>query len=165
MLKCVNVLNKCLQRRSSIWTFFRVFSSNDEYWESLEKSHDCLYYLRTEKKMMCSAAWCVVSVVCCRGSNAWWRHQMETFSALLDFCVGNSPITGEFPTQSPVARCFDVFFYLLLNKRLSKQWWGWWFDTPSRPLWRHCNAPVLLNPDRRALALPHCIEVCSTSWD
>ena len=31
------------------------------------------------------------------------------------------------------------FFYLRLNKRLSKQWWGWWFETPSRPLWLHCN--------------------------
>ena len=26
-----------------------------------------------------------------------------------------------------------------LNKRLSKQLWGWWFETLSRPLWRHCN--------------------------
>ena len=34
---------------------------------------------------------------------------------------------------------FDVFFDLRLNKRLSKQSWGWWFDTPSHPLWRHCN--------------------------
>ena len=29
---------------------------------------------------------------------------------------------------------------LCLNKRLSKQWWGWWFETPPYPLWRHCNA-------------------------
>ena len=28
---------------------------------------------------------------------AWWRHQMETFSALLALCAGNSPVTGEFP--------------------------------------------------------------------
>ena len=27
-----------------------------------------------------------------------------------------------------------------LNKRLSKQSRGWWFETPSRSLWRHCNA-------------------------
>ena len=27
----------------------------------------------------------------------WWRHQMETFSALLAFCAGNSPVPGEFP--------------------------------------------------------------------
>ena len=70
---------------------------------------------------------------------SWWRHQMETFSALLAICVGNSPVTGEFPTQRPVTRSFDGFFDLCMNKRWSKQWWGWWFKTPSRPLWRHCN--------------------------
>ena len=45
-----------------------------------------------------------------------------------------------FPAQRTVTRSLDVFFDLHLNKRLSKQWWGWWFETPSRPLWRHCNA-------------------------
>ena len=56
-----------------------------------------------------------------------WRHQMETVSALLVLCARNSPVTGEFPTQRPVTRSFDVFFDLRLNKRLSKQSWGWWF--------------------------------------
>ena len=65
---------------------------------------------------------------------------METFSALLSLCAGNSPVTGEFHAQRPVTRSFDVFFDLRLNKRLSKQSWGWWFKTPSRPSWRHCNA-------------------------
>ena len=60
-------------------------------------------------------------------------------SALLALCVGNSPVTGEFPSQRPVTRSFDVFFDLRLNKRLSKQWWGCWFETLSRSLWRHCN--------------------------
>ena len=69
----------------------------------------------------------------------WWRHQMETFSALLAICAGNSPVPGEFPTQRPVARSFDVYFDLRLNKQLSKQSWGWWLETPSRPLWRHRN--------------------------
>ena len=64
---------------------------------------------------------------------------METFSSLLTLCAGNSPVTGEFPAQRPVTRSFDVFFDLRLNKRLSKQWWGWWFETPPRPLWRHCD--------------------------
>ena len=45
---------------------------------------------------------------------------METFSALLDLCVGDSPGTGEFPSQRPVTQSFDVFFDLHLNKRLSK---------------------------------------------
>ena len=69
----------------------------------------------------------------------WWRHQMETFSALLAVCAGNSPVPGEFPAPRPVTRSFNVFFDLRLNKRLSKQWWGWWFETLSRPLWRHRN--------------------------
>ena len=69
----------------------------------------------------------------------WWRHQMETFSPLLAICAGNSPVSGEFPAQRPVTRSFDVFFDLRLNKRLSKQWWGWWFETLSGPLWCHCN--------------------------
>ena len=69
----------------------------------------------------------------------WWCHQMETFFALLAICTGNSPITGEFPAQRPGARSFDVFFDLHLNKLFSKQWWGWWFETPSCPLWRHHN--------------------------
>ena len=35
---------------------------------------------------------------------------MKTFSALLAICVGNSPVTGEFPTQRPVTRSFNAFF-------------------------------------------------------
>ena len=69
----------------------------------------------------------------------WWRHQMETFSALLAICAGNSPVPGEFPTQRPVTRSFDVYFDLRPNKRLSKQSWSWWFETLSPPLWRHGN--------------------------
>ena len=69
--------------------------------------------------------------------HTWWRHQMETFSALLAICAVNSPVPGEFPTQRPVTRSFDVYFDLRPNKRLSKQSWGWWFETQSRPLWRH----------------------------
>ena len=64
---------------------------------------------------------------------------METFSALLALCVGNSPVTGEFPSQRPVTRSFGGLFDLRLNNRLSKQWRGQWFETPSRSLWRHCN--------------------------
>ena len=64
---------------------------------------------------------------------------METFSALLAFCAGNSPVTGEFPAQRTMTRSFDVFFDLRLDKRLSKQWWGWWFETTSHPSWRHNN--------------------------
>ena len=40
--------------------------------------------------------------------STWWRHQMETFSALLALCEGNPPVTGEFPSQRALTRSFDV---------------------------------------------------------
>ena len=81
---------------------------------------------------------------------------METFSALLAFCAGNSSVTGEFPAQRPVMQSFDVFFDLRQNKRLSKQSWGWWFKTLSRPLWRHRNDKfVLNNHDQTIISLLH----------
>ena len=73
-------------------------------------------------------------------SSPWWRHQMETFSALLAICAENSPVPDEFPAKRPVARSFDVFFDLHPNKGLSKQCWGWWFETLSCQLWRHRKA-------------------------
>ena len=73
----------------------------------------------------------------------WWRHQMESFSALLAFCAGNSPVTGEFPSQRPVTRSFDIFFELCLNKRLCRQPWGLWCETLSCSLWRHRNIVAL----------------------
>ena len=67
---------------------------------------------------------------------------METFSALLALCAGNSLVTGEYPSQRPVMRSFDVFFDLRPNKQLSKQLRGWWFETPSCSSWRQCNAAL-----------------------
>ena len=48
----------------------------------------------------------------------------------------NSLVTGEIPSQRPVMRSFDVFFDLCLNNQSRRRW----FETPSLPLWRHCNA-------------------------
>ena len=106
-----------------------------------------------------------------RFSIAWWRHQMETFSALLAICAGKSPVPGEFPAQKPVTRSFDVFFYLRRNKQLSKQWWGWWFETPSWSLWRHRNGIKRLivrsrkvpQERDRWLKLPICAEIGQAS--
>ena len=64
-----------------------------------------------------------------------WEHFLRYWS----FVRGILPVTGEFPTKRQVTRSFDVFFDLCLNKRLSKQSRGWWFETPSCSLWRHFN--------------------------
>ena len=75
----------------------------------------------------------------------WWRHQMKTFSALPAFCRGILR-----SRWSPHSKASDAelwcFFDLRLNKRLSKQTWDWWFETPSWSLWRHCNAPARFGP-------------------
>ena len=47
-------------------------------------------------------------------SMSWWRHQMEAFSALLAL-AGDSPVTGEFPSQRPKTQSFDIFFDLRLE--------------------------------------------------
>ena len=65
-----------------------------------------------------------------------WKHFPRYWSFV---CVGNSLVTGEFPSQRPVTRSFNIFFDLTLNKRLSKQSIRPWFETPSGSLWRHCN--------------------------
>ena len=60
-----------------------------------------------------------LSVTCI--SVPWWRYQMKTFSALQALCAGNSPVIGEFPSQRPVTRSFDVFFDLCLNGQVNKR--------------------------------------------
>ena len=97
---------------------------------------------------------------------AWWRHQMETFSALLAICAGNSPVTGEFPAQRPGTPSFDVFFDLCLAKQLSKQGWGWWFETPSCPLWRHRNGMGLIYWSEQTIksGIFHCGKHKCQAW-
>ena len=124
-------------------------------WGSLIRSHSTPLKLFTLFMLGCVLLWLVkinathIHQGCFSGTGAhpsanettWWHHQMETFSALLAICVGNSPVTGEFPTQRPVTQSFDVFFDLRLNKRLNKKSYGWWFETPSCSLWCHSNEP------------------------
>ena len=55
---------------------------------------------------------------------------METSSASLALCAGNSPVTGEFPPQRPVTRSFDVSFDLRLSKLLNTQSRRWGFEAP-----------------------------------
>ena len=95
-------------------------------------------------------------------SQAWWRIAIELIQRYNNYmkldhvyimmtssngniCRVTGHLCSEFtghrwiPCTRPVTRSFDVFFDLRLNKRLSKQSWSWWFETPTRPLWRHCN--------------------------
>ena len=64
------------------------------------------------------------------------------------------------PTQRPVTRSLDVFFDLRLDKRLSKQWWSWWFNTPSRPSRRHSNDLTNISIHRIHQASVYGMRVC-----
>ena len=72
--------------------------------------------------------------------------------------------TQQFPAQGPVTRSFDVFFDLRLNKRLSKQSPGWWFETPSWWLWRHCNESNNAQQTHFTFCVAHCIFLSNILW-
>ena len=81
---------------------------------------------------------------------------MEIFSALLAFVRGihRSPVNPRTKSSDAELWCF---FYLRLNRRLSKKSWVWWFETPSCSLWRHCNVIIVLWSSYFVLFLPVCI--------
>ena len=86
----------------------------------------------------------------------WWRHQMETFSALLVLCAGNSPVTGEFPTQRPVTRSFAVsLIFVWIN--------AWVNSREAGDLRRHCAHynVIVMNVKSKT----YCNHVLARDWD
>ena len=107
-------------------------------------------------------------IYCAVSALTFWRDSMfmmtssnrNIFHITGPLC-GNSLATSEFFSQRPVTWSFDVFFDPRLNKQLSKQSWGSWFEMPSCPLWRHCNVSVI--QDAMKLLWYHCnAKLCST---
>ena len=103
-------------------------------------SRNCMIfvqYRRARKK------WCkilLISINCVmNGFNIMMASSTGNIFRVTGLLCGEFTGPGEFTTQRPVTRSFDVFFDLRLNKRLSKQPWGWWFETLSPSLWRHRN--------------------------
>ena len=64
-----------------------------------------------------------------------WKH----FPPYWPFVWGihRSPVNSPHKVQWPWPLMFSLI--CALNKGLSTQSWGWWFEMPSRSLWRHCN--------------------------
>ena len=75
----------------------------------------------------------------CRVCDSMMTSSNETIFRVTGPLCGEFTGPGEFPAQRSMTRSFDVFFNLRLNNRLSKQPWGWWFETPSWSIWRQCN--------------------------
>ena len=113
-----------IQERA-LWILFADY--NFSYMELLEKSGTTTRLIHR----LCIIA-LTVSKFC-----------MMTLSNGNVFCVTGPFVRGIHRSPS-VTRSFDVFFDLHLNKGLSKQSRRQWFETPSHPLWRHCNGCHLL---------------------
>ena len=64
-----------------------------------------------------------------------WKH----FPRYWLFVRGTHRSPVNYPQKGQWRGALMFVFYLCLNKRLSKQSWGWWFSTLSHSFWRHCN--------------------------
>ena len=81
-----------------------------------------------------------------------WKH----FPRYWPFVRGihRSPVNSLHKGQWRRALMFSMI--CALNKRLSKQSWGWWFETPTRSLWRHCNDLIFTG---------HLVIITVALWD
>ena len=78
---------------------------------------------------------------------------METFSALLAICAGNSPVTGEFPAQRSAKRSFDVSLICAWIN-------GWMNNGKAGDLRRHRDhygATVMLSSHQSEKYIPNII--------
>ena len=78
-----------------------------------------------------------------------WKH----FPRYWPFVRGihRSPVNSRHKEKWRGALMFSLI--CALNKRLSKQSWGWWFETPSHSIWRHCNALTSLLAGQMAVTV------------
>ena len=115
-------LNNLLNKRSNFDLRRRVARATSLQWVATAKFYlqRSVSHCLVERQGYCDTSTHVRIQNTCLGAHhlethkkkSWWRHRMETFSALLALCGGNSPVTSEFPSQRPVTRSFDVFFVI-----------------------------------------------------
>ena len=91
---CVFVNNRAVSNNKILITCRRKLWIIEIFWNDIEI---CINTLKPEHNRR----------------NSWRRHQMETFSALLALCEGNSPVTCKFPSQRPMTRMFSLTFITL----------------------------------------------------
>ena len=123
--------------KSAVLLWHNQFLPNPHKWHPIAhlRGWDMVCLVGTNSYLCCTSVTAMLYAMLC---NMMTSSNGNIFR-VTGLCAGNSPVNGEFPTQRLVMWSFDVFFDLSLNKWLSKQSWGWWFETPSRSLWCHRN--------------------------
>ena len=100
---------------------------------------------------------CIIACIHNDETLSWWRHQIETFSALLAICAGNSPV--------PVNSLHKGQWRGALMFSLICVWINGWANNreagdlrrPSRPLWRHRNVSQNLSFEWPCVH-PYCVD-------
>ena len=72
-----------------------------------------------------------------------WKH-FPRYCRTFEWVIHRSPVNSPQKGQWRGALMFTLI--CAWTKWLGKQSWGWWFETPSRSLWRHCNAAGICHP-------------------
>ena len=89
------------------------------------------------------------------GPYPWWLHHMETFFTLLALCAGNSPISGELPSQRPMTRSFDFSLIFVWTN-------GWVNNRDAVDLIHHsahCDVTVMpLSKSRQIMLASKCLQ-------
>ena len=93
--------------------------------------------MRVVLPVMDTSVTCPVECIANYVRSAWWRHAMNTFSALLPLCEGNLSLTVDFHSKRPIMR-ICCFLSVSMNKLLNRQSICRWFQT----LWRPCDASL-----------------------
>ena len=81
--------------------------------------------------------------------NTWWRHQLETISAFLVLCAGNSPVPGEFPHTG---QWRGALMFSLICARIN----GWVNNGEAGDLrghWAHYDVIVMIYYNNKFLYL------------
>ena len=81
-----------------------------------------------------------------------WKHFPRYWAFVRG--IHRSPVNSPHKGQWRGVLMFSLHLRLRLrqNKRYSKQWWDWWFETPSHPLWCHCNVTLHVHYFQRIIA-------------
>ena len=143
--KCKTYCMKIAIWKSTIWYSFIIVKY------SVSNKFVCIFALLLRNLRRSKSSWGQHGAHLGPVGPRWapcWPHDMMTSSNGNSFRV-TGHLCGEFtgPRWIPHTKASDAGLWCFLDlrpkKRLSKQPWGWWFETLSRPLWRHHNGTLL----------------------
>ena len=99
-----------------------VYIRNENWREALDSNNLAVQWITTKP-----------STACHHDDVIKWKY----FPHYWPFVRGihRSPVKS--PHKGQWGGALMLSLICALNKRLSKQSWGWWFETPSHSLWRH----------------------------